>query len=145
METGRSEFGLPQGAEELVAVADIMAQAFAMSPSDSVTWVEKVGSANLRVLRQQGTVVATSNFVVTVWWGLDVLLAWLAPRDNRVIEFQRFLITLLTFVSFLLATVVFRVGFGHNLGIVITVVIAGCLIYRLLDAVAGTEQPTGWA
>ena len=53
METGRPEFGPPEGAEELVAVTDIMAQAFAMSPADSVTWVEKVGAANLRVLRQQ--------------------------------------------------------------------------------------------
>jgi predicted acetyltransferase len=60
METDRPEFGPPEGAEELVAVADIMAQAFAMSPSDSVTWVEKVGAANLRVLRQQGAVVANA-------------------------------------------------------------------------------------
>ncbi|HVG61411.1 MAG TPA: GNAT family N-acetyltransferase, partial [Hyalangium sp.] len=60
METGRPEFGSPEGAEELVAVADIMSQAFAMTPSDSVTWVEKVGAANIRVLRQQGTVVANA-------------------------------------------------------------------------------------
>jgi predicted acetyltransferase len=60
METGRPEFGPPEGAEETAAVADIMAQAFAMTPTESVTWVEKVGPTNLRVLRQQGTVSATA-------------------------------------------------------------------------------------
>jgi hypothetical protein len=85
-------------------------------------------------------VVATSNFVVTVWWGLDVLLAWVAPRHARLIEFERFLITLLTFVSFFLAAVVFRVGFGHTLGIVMTVLIAGCLVYQLLNVLTGADD-----
>ncbi len=60
METGRPEFGPPEGAEETAAVADIMAQAFAMTPTESTTWVEKVGVSNLRVLRQQGMVAATA-------------------------------------------------------------------------------------
>jgi hypothetical protein len=93
------------------------------------------------VYAKQGAVIATTNLVVTVWWGLDVLLAWVAPRDARLIEFERLLITALTAVSFFLASVVFRVGFGHNLGIVLTVLAAGCLIYRLLDAVAGDGEP----
>jgi predicted acetyltransferase len=41
-------------------VADIMAQAFAMTPTESTTWVEKVGVPNLRVLRQQGMLAATA-------------------------------------------------------------------------------------
>ncbi len=60
METGRPEFGPPEGAEETAAVADIMAQAFAMTPTESTTWVEKVGVPNLRVLRQQGMLAATA-------------------------------------------------------------------------------------
>lgn len=60
MELGsRVEFGPPEGAEELAAVADIMAQAFAIPPPDSVAWVEKTGLANMRVLRERGTVMAT--------------------------------------------------------------------------------------
>jgi predicted acetyltransferase len=37
-----------------------MAQAFAMTPTESTTWVEKAGAPNLRVLRQQGVVAATA-------------------------------------------------------------------------------------
>jgi hypothetical protein len=92
------------------------------------------------VYAEQGAVVATSNFVVIVWWGLDVLLAWAASRDNRVIQVERFFLTLLTFVSFFMSSVVFRVGTGRNLGIVMTVLIAGCLIFRLLDSIAGGDD-----
>ncbi len=60
METGRPEFGSPQGAEELAAAADIISQAFAMTPPEGVSWVEKVTPANLRVLREKGAVTATA-------------------------------------------------------------------------------------
>lgn len=68
MEMGRPEFSPPEGAEELATVADILAQAFAMTPADSVTWVEKAGAANLRVLRQQGTVAATAIPIFMGQW-----------------------------------------------------------------------------
>lgn len=86
---------------------------------------------------KQGAVVATSNFVVIAWWGLDVLLAWVGPRHNRAIHAERLVITVLTFVSFFTASVVFRTGFGQYLGIAMTVLVAGCVVYRLLDALAG--------
>lgn len=89
------------------------------------------------IYAKQGAVVATSNFVVIAWWGLDVLLAWVGPRDNGAVRVERFLITLLTFVSFFTASVVFRTGFGHSLGIAVTVLVAGCLAYRLLDSLFG--------
>lgn len=60
METSRPAFGAPQGAEELAAVADIVAQAFAMTAAEGVSWVEKVTAANFRVLREQGQVTATA-------------------------------------------------------------------------------------
>src|SRR4051812_46813181 len=60
METGRPQFGSPQGAEELAAVADIISQAFAMTAHEGVSWVEKATPANLRVLRENGQVTATA-------------------------------------------------------------------------------------
>jgi len=60
METGRPEFGPPGDGEEQAAVADIVAQAFAMTPQESAAWVEKAGLANLRVLREKGMVTATA-------------------------------------------------------------------------------------
>src|SRR3712207_5847293 len=59
METGGPEFGAPAAGEEQAAVADILAQAFAMTPQDSAAWVEKAGLAHLRVLREKGMVTAT--------------------------------------------------------------------------------------
>jgi predicted acetyltransferase len=44
----------------MAAVADIIAQAFAMAPPEGIAWVEKVGPASLRVLRDQGEVTATA-------------------------------------------------------------------------------------
>jgi predicted acetyltransferase len=70
METGRPEFGPPEGAEELAAVADIDAQAFAMSLAESAAWLEKVGPTNLRVLRERGTVTATALPIpMGQWYG----------------------------------------------------------------------------
>ncbi|KFE62924.1 GNAT family N-acetyltransferase [Hyalangium minutum] len=60
METGRPEFGPPGEGEEQAAVADIMAQAFAMTPQEGAAWLEKAGRSNLRVLRERGTVTATA-------------------------------------------------------------------------------------
>jgi predicted acetyltransferase len=60
MEMGRPEFGPPGDAEEQAAVADILAQAFAMAPQEVTAWVEKTGPASLRVLREKGTVTATA-------------------------------------------------------------------------------------
>jgi predicted acetyltransferase len=69
METGRQDFG-PPVAEELTAVADIGAQAFAISPPEAVAWVEKVGLPNYRVLREGGTVVGTSVPIpMGQWYG----------------------------------------------------------------------------
>ena len=58
MEQGKQDFGLPL-LEEAAAVADIGAQAFAMTPAEGATWVEKVGLSNYRVLREGGAVVGT--------------------------------------------------------------------------------------
>ncbi|WP_224364075.1 GNAT family N-acetyltransferase [Hyalangium versicolor] len=60
METGKPEFGPPDGADELAAAADIIAQSFAMTPADGGSWVEKARATNLRVLREQGSVTATA-------------------------------------------------------------------------------------
>ncbi|MBN1207123.1 MAG: GNAT family N-acetyltransferase [Myxococcaceae bacterium] len=70
MGTGRPEFGPPEGAEELATAADIDAQAFAMSLADSTAWLEKAGPANLRVLRERGTVMATALPIpMGQWYG----------------------------------------------------------------------------
>jgi predicted acetyltransferase len=56
MGSDKQDFGLPV-ADEAATVADIGAQAFAMTPAEGIAWVEKVGLSNFRVLREGGTVV----------------------------------------------------------------------------------------
>jgi predicted acetyltransferase len=67
MEQGKQDFGLPV-AEEAATVADIGAQAFAIAPADGVTWVEKVGLSNFRVLREGGEVVGMALPVAMGQW-----------------------------------------------------------------------------
>lgn len=68
METDRPEFGPPVGAEELAVAADILAQAFAGTPADNIAWMEKVGAARLRVLREHGMVIATAHPIPMGQW-----------------------------------------------------------------------------
>ncbi len=60
MGSGKQDFGLPV-ADEAATVADIGAQAFAMTPAEGTAWVEKVGLSNFRVLREAGTVVGVAG------------------------------------------------------------------------------------
>jgi predicted acetyltransferase len=67
MERGKQDFGLPL-LEEAAAVADIGSQAFAVSPADGVTWIEKVGLSNFRVLREGDEVVGMALPVAKGQW-----------------------------------------------------------------------------
>jgi hypothetical protein len=94
------------------------------------------------VYLKQGFVVASSNFVVTGLWALDVCLAWLAPRPGgRPARAERLVTTVLVFVSFFVASVLFKTGLVHYLGLAVTVATAGFLLYRILDARWGRESP----
>ena len=43
--------------------------------------------------------------IFTVWWGIDVLLAWLIPSEKGLIRIQRVLVHISAFVLFLLGSV----------------------------------------
>jgi predicted acetyltransferase len=61
MDTTAPDFSAPQGERELAAVLDIVAQAFATPPEEMRGWPQKLeaGAAQLRVLREGGTVAAS--------------------------------------------------------------------------------------
>ena len=40
------------------------------------------------VFHQQGVKIAGSNFLVTFWWGIDVLLAWFVTADIKWIRIK---------------------------------------------------------
>jgi hypothetical protein len=53
------------------------------------------------VYEKQGPKIATSNFLVTAWWGLDVLLGWFGDPNAKWIRVQRAAIHVYTALTFL--------------------------------------------
>lgn len=70
MDTTAPDFGPPQGEREDTAADDIRAQAFALTPEESRGWRQKVeaGEAQLRVLREGGSVAATIVLIPMGQW-----------------------------------------------------------------------------
>ncbi|MBJ6759451.1 GNAT family N-acetyltransferase [Myxococcaceae bacterium JPH2] len=68
MEQTQADFSPPRDEQEQAAVADIVAQAFAMSPADSLALVQRVGAAGYRVLREGGSVASTLSYLRMGQW-----------------------------------------------------------------------------
>ncbi|AKJ06801.1 putative acetyltransferase [Archangium gephyra] len=70
MDTTAPDFGPPQGERENTQAEDIRAQAFALTPEDARGWQQKVeaGEAQLRVLREGGSVAATIVLIPMGQW-----------------------------------------------------------------------------
>ncbi len=54
----------------------------------------------------QGALVATTNIVVTIWWLLDILLAWFTDSAPKWITVERTTIKLIILFLFFLSTVI---------------------------------------
>lgn len=70
--TTASQFGPPQGEQELAAAEDIVCQAFGIPPEEGPQWRKRIeaGGAHLRVLREGGSVAATvAHFAMGQWFG----------------------------------------------------------------------------
>ncbi len=71
MDPTTPQFGPPQGERELAVADDIVAQAFGSALEDMRSWRQKVeaGGGQLKVLREEGSVVATSVLIpMGQWW-----------------------------------------------------------------------------
>ncbi|MFP2930019.1 enhanced intracellular survival protein Eis [Pyxidicoccus sp. 3LG] len=68
VETRPGDFGPPRDEQELSAVADIMTQSYAMAPPAATAWVQRVGQADLRLLREGGQVAATLVYIPMGQW-----------------------------------------------------------------------------
>jgi hypothetical protein len=77
------------------------------------------------VFREQGTRIATSNFIDTIWWGLDVVLAWVVTADHKWVRIERYALNVFLPLTFFVASVVIFKGFVNVLGYAMT---AGLLI-----------------
>jgi hypothetical protein len=81
--------------------------------------------------RQMGPLIASVNFLLVIWWGLDVLLLWLArepsPRLARFLRSTR----IFAFLVFAITLVALRGGTVRTLGIVFIAITALALLVRL--------------
>jgi hypothetical protein len=74
------------------------------------------------------------DLVLTVWWGIDVLLAWKFTKDNRLVRWQRGVLHALVFGAFFGATVLTHreSQITYVLGLVMAVAAAAVLLVRAL-------------
>lgn len=74
------------------------------------------------------------DFFLAAWWGLDVVLAWLASDNNKLVRVQRGAVHVLAFIMFFGATVLATKSgiVAHLLGIVMLLAVVGCLVLRLI-------------
>jgi hypothetical protein len=84
------------------------------------------------VYAAQGMIIATSNLLVTAWWGFDLLLAWFVKSRAKWIKVQRTLAHLYIPLTFFISAVVIKRGFVRGLGIVMTVAILISIAWRLI-------------
>ncbi|MEO6924628.1 MAG: hypothetical protein ABI142_12445 [Bryocella sp.] len=83
------------------------------------------------VFQQQGMRIAGSNFLDTIWWGLDVVLAWTITRDVKWVRIERGLLNAYLPLTFFVASVVIFKGFVNVLGYAMTVVVLISLAVRV--------------
>jgi len=78
----------------------------------------------------QGKFAAVNNLIFTVWWLLDVLLAWFYHRDARWLGIERVGGHIYIALTFIASTVFLKHGFINVIGIVLTASVIICLMVR---------------
>ena len=81
-------------------------------------------------LAGQGTFAAINNVIFTVWWILDVALAWFYHSDTRWLRIERVGAHIYIGLTFIASTVFLKHGFINVIGIVLTVSVVICLMIR---------------
>ncbi len=84
--------------------------------------------------------IAISNLVLTVWWAVDIVLAWADPAPARWLTVERFLARLLVFMSFFLSAVVFMPGPVKVLGALMTAAVGICVLIRAVHYFQGRSS-----
>lgn len=80
----------------------------------------------------QGALISGVNFVLTAWWGLDVVLLWLGPGKAKWVRVEQTLARLFVFLIFGLTTLVLRPTIiTKALGVTLVTAVALSLIARV--------------
>lgn len=95
-------------------------------------------------LAGQGTFPAIINVVFTLWWGLDLALAWLYRGNAGWVRGERIAAHMFIGLTFFVSTVFVKHGFVNALGVGYTLAILVCLMARY-DANRRATAETGSA
>ncbi len=90
----------------------------------------------IQAFKAQKLWIAVSNYVLTAWWSLDVVLAWFTTSEAKWIKLQRLAANIYIYISFVVATIVLKTGFIRGLGIVMTIAVLVCLGLRVKSWIA---------
>src|SRR5712691_10743182 len=81
--------------------------------------------------KQMGPLIAGVNFLLVIWWGLDVLLLWTVRSESpRAARFQ-WATRVFTFLVFAITLIALRGGSVRVLGIVLVAAVVLALVVRL--------------
>src|SRR5512140_1535849 len=83
----------------------------------------------------QGPIIATSNFLLTALWLLDVVTSWTVRRELRWLAALRLVARGLVLVPFVASAVILFDGFVRVLGSAMIAVIASCIAIRIIEFV----------
>ncbi len=82
------------------------------------------------VYEGQGALIASSNFLVTLWWALDLLLAWFGSSESKWIRTQRTGAHIYITLTFFMSSVILVGGqVSRTLGVLLA---AGTVISLIL-------------
>lgn len=93
------------------------------------TFVEMDGFGD--TFAKQGPWIAGPNFLLSLWWALDVILVWLLKSNPRWVSIQRLGLNIFIFGVFVTTNIFLRSEAIWPLGIIFTVVIVLCFCIRL--------------
>jgi hypothetical protein len=75
--------------------------------------------------------IATTNFVLTGWWTVDLLIAWFAPLSSKWVRAERFAAMTFLYLVFVVTELFLRPTAIKYLGFIMAVVVPLCLLARL--------------
>jgi hypothetical protein len=75
--------------------------------------------------------IAATNFFLTGWWTVDVLLAWFASPEKRWVRVERAAAHAFIFLVFVITELFLRPTFVRYLGIALVACVAVSVLVRL--------------
>ncbi len=95
-----------------------------------------------KMFTKQGMAIAGTNVIITLWWAVDLALAWLVNSNQSWIHAQRVGIQALFFLAAVYVGVFRKEGMITWLSIAMAVAVGSCVIVRILPLLKKQSQVT---